>query len=70
MDNLYGALVKKHDLDSLLEKAERYTQSPDDKAFTEMARQRSRKLADEITDGVDRGIPERMAKFMRPRTVV
>jgi hypothetical protein len=70
VDNLYGALVKKHDLDSLLEKAERYTQSPDDKALTEMARQRSRKLADEITDGVDRGIPERMAKFMRPRTVV
>lgn len=64
---LYGALVKKHDLDALLEKAAKYAQSPDDKALTEMAWRRSQALASEITDGVDRGIPERMAKFMHQR---
>ena len=69
VSRLHGALVKKHDLDALLEKAARYAQSPDDKALTEIARQRSRKLASEITDGIDRGIPERMEKFMRPRPI-
>lgn len=69
VSDLYGAILKKHDLDELLEKAARYAQSPDDKALTEMAQRRSRTLASEITDGIDRGIPERMEKFMRPRPI-
>jgi hypothetical protein len=70
VSDLYSALVKKNDLDALLEKAARHAQSPDDKALTEMAQRRSRTLASEITDGIDRGVPERMEKFMRPRPAV
>jgi hypothetical protein len=68
--DLHAALVKKHVLDALLEKAARHSQSAEDKALTERARRRSRKLANEITDAIDRDIPERLEKFIRPRPIV
>jgi hypothetical protein len=70
VSDLYGALVKKHALDTLFEKAAEYAHSPEDKALTEMAQRRSLELAGQITDGVDRDMPERMEKFMRPRPIV
>jgi len=45
---LHGALVKKHALDALLEKAANYAHSPEDQALTEMAKRRSRELASQI----------------------
>ena len=67
---LHGALVKKHALDALLEKAANYAHSPEDQALTDMAKRRSRELASQITEAIDREMPERMEKFLHPRPIV
>jgi hypothetical protein len=67
---LHGALVKKHALDALLEKAANYAHSPEDQALTDLARRRSRELASQITEAIDREMPERMEKFLHPRPIV
>jgi hypothetical protein len=67
---LYGALVKKHALDMLLERAANYAHSPEDRALTDMAKRRSRELASQITEAIDREMPERMEKFLHPRPIV
>ena len=51
---LHGALVKKHALDALLEKAANYAHSPEDQALTDTAKRRSRELASQITEAIDR----------------
>lgn len=67
---LHGALVRKHALDALLEKAANYAHSPEDQALTEMAKRRSRELASQITEAIDREMPERMERFLQPRPIV
>jgi hypothetical protein len=67
---LHGALVKKHALDALLEKAACYAHSAEDRALTDMARRRSRELTSQITEAIDREMPERMEKFLHPRPIV
>jgi hypothetical protein len=62
--------VKKHALDALLEKAANYAHSPEDQALTEMAKRRSRELASQITEAIDREMPERMERFLQPRPIV
>lgn len=66
---LYGTLLKKHELDSLLALAAHRAHSPADKALTETAERKSRELLGRITDGIDRDMPTRMEKFMQPRSV-
>jgi hypothetical protein len=68
--DIYGALLKKHALDSLLEKAVDKVQSPADKALTEKALRKSRELSGRITDGIYRDMPKRMERFMHPRPVL
>ena len=67
---IYGALLKKHALDALLEKAAARAQSPADKALTEKASRKSQELSSQITDGIYRDMPERMEKFMHPRPIL
>jgi hypothetical protein len=67
--NLHAALVRKHTLDALLEKAVSRARSPEDVALTEMAKRRSRELARQITEAIDREMPERMEKFLHPTPV-
>ena len=67
---LHGALVKKHALDALLEKAANYAHSPEDQALTDMAKRRSRELASQITEAIDREMPERMERFLQPRPII
>jgi len=64
---IYGALLKKHALDSLLEKAAAQQRSPADKALTEKALRKSQELSGQITNGIYRDMPKRMEKFMHPR---
>jgi hypothetical protein len=66
---LHGALVRKHALDALLEKAANYAHSPEDQALTDMAKRRSCELASQITEAIDREMPERMEKFLHPRPI-
>jgi hypothetical protein len=35
-----------------------------------MAKRRSRELASQITEAIDREMPERMEKFLHPRPIV
>jgi hypothetical protein len=67
---IYGALLKKHVLDSLLEKAAAQELSPTDKALTEKALRKSQKLSGQITNGIYRDMPRRMEKFMHPRPLL
>ena len=67
---IYGALLKKHALDALLEKAAARAQSPADKALTEKALRKSQELSSQITDGIYRDMPQRMEKFMHPRPIL
>ena len=68
--DIYGALLKKHARDSLLEKAAAQTQSPADKALTEKALRKSRELTGQITNGIYRDMPKRMERFMHSRPVL
>jgi hypothetical protein len=70
VDGIYGALLKKHALDSLLERAAVLEQSPADKALTEEAVRKSQELSSQITNGIFRDMPKLMEKFMRPRPVL
>ena len=67
---VYGTLLKKRALDSLLQQAVSRARSPEDKALTEMAERRSRELSHQISDAIDRDVPRRMEKFMYPRPVL
>jgi len=66
---IYGVLLKKQELDALLAKAAACTSSPADKILTEMAQRKSGELASQIADGVYRDMPQRMEKFMHPRSL-
>jgi len=68
--DIYGALLKKHALDSLLEKAAAQEQSSTDKALTQKALIKSQELSTQITNGIYRDMPKRMEKFMHPRPVL
>jgi len=70
VSGIYDALLKKHALDALLEKAAGKEKAPADKALTEKALRKSRELFSQVTDGIYRDMPERMEKFMRPRPVL
>ncbi len=60
-----GALLKKHALDSLLEKAAAQELSPTDKALTEKGLRKSQKLCGQITNGIYRDMPKRMEYCVR-----
>lgn len=64
---LYDAVLKKHALDALLEKAAARDKAPADQALIEQALDRSRELASQISNGIYREMPEHMEKFMRRR---
>jgi hypothetical protein len=68
--DIYGALLKKHALDSLLKKAAAQEQSSTDKALTQKALIKSQELSTQITNGIYRDMPKRMEKFMHPRPVL
>lgn len=68
VSGIYVALLKKRALDALLEKAAGKEKDPTDKALTEKALRKSRELFSQITHGIYRDMPERMEKFMRPRS--
>ena len=70
VSGIYDALLKKHALDVLLEKAAGKVKFPTDKALIEKALGKSRELFSQITDGIYRDMPERMEKFMRSRLVL
>lgn len=63
---LHATLMKKHTLDGLLEKVATYAHSPEDRALTDMAKRRSRELARQITEAIDREMPKRLEKFLDP----
>ena len=65
VDDIYDAMVKKHVLDTLLEKVADKEKSSHDQALTERALKKSEELFGQITDGVYRDVPDRMEKFMR-----
>ena len=65
IDDIYDAMLKKHVLDTLLEKVADKEKSSHDQALTERALRKSEELFGQITDGVYRDVPERMEKFMR-----
>lgn len=67
--SIHDALLKKHALDALLEKAAAQDNAPTDHALIETARGISRELASQITNGVYLDVPEHMEKFMRRRPV-
>jgi hypothetical protein len=64
---LYDAALKKHALDALLEQANGHGTGPADQALIEQALDKSRELADQISNGIYREMPEHMEKFMRRR---
>ena len=66
---IYDALLKKHDLDALLEKAACQENAPADQALIDKALRMSRELTSQISNGIYRDMPERMEKFMRCRFV-
>jgi hypothetical protein len=64
---LYDAVLKKHALDALLEKAAARDKAPADQALIEQALSKSRELASQISHGIHRELPEQMETFMRRR---
>ena len=67
VSGIYDALLKKHALDALLEKAR--DEAATDHDLIETARGISRELASQITNGIYLDVPEHMEKFMRRRLV-
>ena len=65
--SIYDALLKKHALDALLEKAGGRDDAATDHDLIETARGISRALASQITNGIYLDVPEHMEKFMRRR---
>jgi hypothetical protein len=70
VSDIHDALLKKHALDTLLEKAVGKEKAPTDKILTEKALRKSRELFSQITNGIYIDMPERMEKFLRPRLVL
>lgn len=68
--DIYGAMLKKHALDSLLAKAVAREPSPADRALTDQALRKSQELSSQITNGIYSDMPRRMEKFMHPRPVI
>ena len=66
---IYDALLKKHELDALLEKAACQENAAADQALIDKAQRKSRELANQICNGIYSEMPERMEKFMRCRLV-
>jgi hypothetical protein len=64
---IYDALLKKHELDALLEKAACQENTPADQALINKARRKSRELANQICNGICSDMPVHMEKFMRCR---
>jgi len=69
VSGIYDALLKKHALDALLEKAACQEKAPTDQALIDKALRKSRELASQISNGIYRDMPEHMEKFMRCRLV-
>lgn len=69
VSSIYDALLKKHALDALIEKAADQESPPADQDLIEQARSKSRELTARISDGIYREMPERMERFMRPQPV-
>ena len=63
--SIYDALLKKHALDALLEKAAGRDDAATDHDLIETARGISRELASHLTHGIYLDVPEHMEKFMR-----
>jgi hypothetical protein len=66
---IYDALLKKHALDALLEKAAGQESAPTDQALIDKALRKSQELASQISNGIYGDMPEHMEKFMRRRLV-
>ena len=66
---IYDALLKKHELDALLEKAACQENAAADLALLDKAQRKSRELANQICNGIYCEMPEQMEKFMRCRLV-
>ena len=70
VSGIYETLLKKHALDTLLEKAVAHKErSPTDSALTEKALGKSRELSSLITNGIYRDMPKRMERFLRPKSL-
>ncbi|HSF25658.1 MAG TPA: hypothetical protein VLE20_15640 [Blastocatellia bacterium] len=69
VSGIYDALLKKHALDALLEKAAGHARAPTDQALIDKALRKSREWASQISNSVYRDVPEQMEKFMRCRLV-
>lgn len=67
VSDLYDAALKKHALDALLEKVNGHGKAPADQALIEQALGKSRELANQISNGIYREMPEHIEKFMRRR---
>jgi hypothetical protein len=67
VSGLYDAAIKKHALDALLVKVNGHGTAPADQALIEQALGKSRELANQISNGIYREMPEHMEKFMRRR---
>lgn len=67
VSGIYDAALKKHALDTLLEKAARRDNTAADHALIDQARSKSRELTSQISNGIYRDMPKRMEKFMRRR---
>jgi hypothetical protein len=70
VSDIHNAMLKKHALDALLEKAAGKEQALTDKALTDRALTKSVELCSHITNGIYGDMPERMEKFMRSRPVL
>ena len=70
VSDIHHAMLKKHALDALLDKAAGNEKALTDKALTAKALTKSIELCSQITGGVYRDMPERMEKFMRPRALL
>jgi hypothetical protein len=66
---IYDALLKKHALDALLEKAAGQESAPTDQALIDKALRKSQELASQISNGIYGDMPEHLEKFMRRRLV-
>jgi len=67
--SIYDALLKKHSLDLLLEKAAGKVKSPSDIALIEKAMRKSEELSDQIAYDIYRSVPERIEEFTRSRVI-
>jgi hypothetical protein len=69
VSNIYEALLKKHALDALLEKANGQEKNFADQVLIDKALKKSRELASQISNGIYKDIPGYMAQSMRPRSL-